>query len=388
MYPVAHEAWVVVLSILVAIQGSYVALGLTLKVASSEGLRRRLDLAAAAFTFAVSIWSMHFIGVLALRLPFRLDYLVLPTLLSFLVCVFVVGLAVLVASHAHVSRFAVPMAGVMMGIGIATMHYIGMLALRHSALMHHTPAYVVASFVVAIVASYLSLRFAFAPRRVLPAALAAVLAGLAISGMHYVAMAGLTVAPCGPHAGTPDAALSPNLLAVIVTIVAFAVSVIFLLTLVPDHGPVPLVAAPPLEPVAAPAVPRLSQPPVALGPLGGAGAQPRRPARTLPVEREGATHFLPVETIVMVQADTHYTSVFDGQSRSFCPLSIGEVESRLDPARFLRVHRSYIVAIDRIAGLRRNGDGGTVLFDTKEPVAVPVSRARYATLKARVSARV
>ncbi len=71
------------------------------------------------------------------------------------------------------------------------------------------------------------------------------------------------------------------------------------------------------------------------------------------MERERATHYVPVEAIVMVQADTHYTTVFDGQTRSFCPLSIGEVESRLDPARFLRVHRSYIVAIDHIASLRR-----------------------------------
>ena len=82
MYGVTHEPWIVVLSILVAIQGSYVALGLTLKVSRSEGIPRRLNLAAAAFTFAISIWSMHFIGILALRLPFQLDYLVLPTLLS------------------------------------------------------------------------------------------------------------------------------------------------------------------------------------------------------------------------------------------------------------------------------------------------------------------
>ena len=390
MYPVAHEPWVVALSILVAIQGSYVALGLTLKVAASEGLRRRLNLAAAAFTFAISIWSMHFVGMLAMRLPFPLDYLVLPTLLSFLVCVFVVGVAVFVASHAPVSRAAVPLAGVIMGIGIAAMHYIGMFALHHSALMQHDPAYVAASFAVAIVASAAGLRFAFAPRRRLPVALAAVLFGLAISGMHYVAMAGLRLAPFGAHAGGPDAALSPDLLAVIVTIVAFAVSAVFLLALVPDHGPVPS-ATPAPEPLpelppepARPVVPTL-----AVGPLGGAGAvRPFRPARALPVERDGATHYVPVEAIVLVRADTHYTTVFDGQTRGFCSLSIGEVEQRLDPARFLRVHRSYIVAIDRIARLRRSGDGGTALFDTPEPLSVPVSRGRYPSLKARVAARV
>ena len=384
MYAVGHEAWIVALSILVAVQGSYVALGLTLKVARSEGTPRRLNLAAAALTFAVSIWSMHFVGILALRVPFRLDYLVLPTLLSFVVCVFVVGIAVFVASHAAVSRFAVPLAAVIMGIGIATMHYIGMLALHHSALMQHDPAYVAASFLVAIVASALGLHFAFAPRPLVPAAVAAVLVGLAISGMHYVAMAGLTLTPFGDHAGQPGAALSPDLLAVIVTIVAFSVSAVFLLTLVPDHGPRPAAELPRVPVQTEPPRPA---PPLGVGPLGGAGGvPPRRPARALPVERDGAVHYVPVEAIVMVQANTHYTSVFDGQSRSFCSLSIGEVEARLDPSRFLRVHRSYIVAIDHIASLRRSGDGGTAQLDTPDAVSVPVSRGRFPTLKRRVAA--
>ncbi len=381
MYGVTHEPWIVVLSILVAIQGSYVALGLTLKVAHSEGMPRRLNLAAAAFTFAISIWSMHFIGILAVRLPFQHDYLVLPTLLSFLVCVFVVGVAVFIASHAPVSRFSVPLAGVVMGLGIATMHYIGMLALHHSALMHHDPAHVAASFGVAVIVSALGLRFAFTPRQTnrqgLPVALAAVLFGLAISGMHYIAMAGLTLAPFGDAAGEQAAALSPDLLAVIVTVVAFAVSGVFLLTLVPDRGPL----------LADAGTPRPA-PLLAVAPLGGAGSvQPRRPARALPVERDRATHYIAAESIVMVQANAHYTSVFDGQTHSFCSLSIGEVESRLDPARFLRVHRSYIVAVDRISSLRRNGDGGTAQFDTPDAVSVPVSRGRFATLKARVAAR-
>jgi NO-binding membrane sensor protein with MHYT domain len=378
VYPVAHEPWVVALSILVAIQGSYVALGLTLKVAASEGARRRMNLAAAALTFAISIWSMHFVGILAVRLPFALDYLLLPTLLSFLVCVFVVGMAVFVASHAAVSRLAVPAAGVVMGIGIAAMHYIGMAALHHSALMQHEIYHVIASFAVAIVVSGLGLRFAFAPRRRLPVAVAAVLFGLAISGMHYVAMAGLTLAPFEVHASEPDAALSPDLLAVIVTIVAFSVSAVFLLTLVPDHGPVATTTS------AATAAPPVADPPVVSVPPPA----PHRLARALPVERDGATHYVPVENIVLVQADAHYSSVFDGRTRGFCSMPIGEVEARLDPERFLRVHRSYIVAVDRIAGLRRSGDGGVVLFDTPVPVEVPVSRGRYAGLKAQLKARV
>ena len=96
--PVTHEPWLVALSLIVAIQGAYVGLSLAVQVGESAGLRRRLLLAGAALSLAVAIWSMHFVGMLAARLPFPVDYLVLPTLLSFLVCVIVVGAAVFAVS--------------------------------------------------------------------------------------------------------------------------------------------------------------------------------------------------------------------------------------------------------------------------------------------------
>src|SRR5512138_3573300 len=95
---VTHEPWLVALSLIVAIQGAYVGLSLAVQVGGSSGLRRRLLLAGAALSLAVAVWSMHFVGMLAARLPFPVDYLVFPTLLSFLVCVLVVGAAVFAVS--------------------------------------------------------------------------------------------------------------------------------------------------------------------------------------------------------------------------------------------------------------------------------------------------
>jgi len=66
---VNHEAWIVALSVLVAIQGAYVGLNLALELPGSTGGRRRLLLAGAALTLAVAIWSMHFLGMLAVRSP-------------------------------------------------------------------------------------------------------------------------------------------------------------------------------------------------------------------------------------------------------------------------------------------------------------------------------
>ena len=120
-------------------------------------------------------------------------------------------------------------------------------------------------------------------------------------------------------------------------------------------------------------------------PLGGAGAPPRKFARQLPIERDGGTHFVAVDQIVAVHANAHYTYVFDGGDKLFCPLSIGEVESRLDGGRFVRVHRSHIVNIDRVIGYKRSGDSELVEMAAGHHYLVPVSRTRVASLKSRVA---
>ena len=81
--PVTYETWLVLLSIVMAIQGAYVGLSLAVQIGDATGMRRRLLLAGATVSLAVAIWTMHFVGMLAVRLPFQVDYLVLPTLLSF-----------------------------------------------------------------------------------------------------------------------------------------------------------------------------------------------------------------------------------------------------------------------------------------------------------------
>src|SRR5581483_11878994 len=135
--PVTHEPWLVALSLVVAIQGAYVGLTLAVQVGEAVGLRRRLLLAAAAISLAVAIWAMHFVGMLAARLPFPVDYLVFPTLLSFLVCVLVVGAAVFAVTAGPLTAVRLIAAAAFMGGGIASMHYIGMAALHASAHMEH-----------------------------------------------------------------------------------------------------------------------------------------------------------------------------------------------------------------------------------------------------------
>jgi diguanylate cyclase len=397
--PVTYEAWLVLLSIVMAIQGAYVALSLSLQIAGATGTRRRLLLAGATVSFAVAIWTMHFVGMLAVRLPFQADYLVLPTLLSFLVCAIVVGGAVYATSSGPLTLLRLTLSSCLMGGGIFAMHYLGMSALDASTHMIHNPIYVAASMAIAIAASGLALWLATGRAWRAPLILSAAAFGMAISGMHYTAMTGVTLYPFVTAASAAPA-LSTDLLAIIVAVVAFCVSGIFFLLLLPDSARVeqqglavatagPAAQAGDGAVGALPAAGSETAASVELGrggygPLGGAGS-PRRFARHLPIERDGKTHFLAVEQVVAVHANAHYTYIFDGNDKLFCPLAIGDVESRLDDRHFVRVHRSHIVNITRVVGYRRSGDNELVEMAGATPSLVPVSRSRIGSLKSRVA---
>jgi diguanylate cyclase len=405
--PVTYEAWLVLLSIVMAIQGAYVGLSLAVQVGTAAGMRRRLLLAGAALSLAVGIWTMHFVGMLAARMPFQVDYLVFPTLLSFLVCVIVVGAAVYATSSGPLTMLRLTLSACLMGGGIFTMHYIGMSALSESAYMVHDRYFVAASMAIAIAASGLALWLAAGRGGRPPLVFSAIAFGFAVSGMHYTAMEGLTLLPF-PSASAGAPALSTDLLAIIVAIVAFCLSGIFLLFLVPDPDRAPStyaargaieVTREPVEEVAETPASTMAQSTVHNGngaqpefgrgtyaPLGGMGGPPRRFARHLPIERDGSTQFLSVDDVVAIHANSHYTFVFNGTDKLFCPLAIGEVESRLDNSRFVRIHRSHIVNIERVIGYKRSGDHEMVEMDAVRDYAVPISRSRVTSLKTRVAA--
>lgn len=387
-----HNPWLVLLSLLVAIQGAYVGLSLARELTRRPD-HRRLLLAGAAASLATAIWAMHFVGMLAARLPLPINYLVLPTLLSVLVSALFVGVAIYLASSSPASWKVRTVAAVIMGSGIVAMHFTGMLALHGKAMLHHAPAFVVASWIVGVSASGLAIRFAFTDRGRTPLVLASVALGLAISGMHYTAMAGMTLHSMTDDSFEDSMALTPDALAVVVALVAFGLSAVFLLTLVPDH---------PLIGTAGDFKTTILKAPEPMALAGGFGAgvfdepehSPPLPkvavavaATVLPVQQHGAVRYLPVGQVYAVKADAHYTWVFDGRDSYFCGLSIAEVEARLNPERFVRVHRSHLAALDRIASLRKSGDGGTALLESTTPYTMPVSRRQMPKIRAALDAR-
>lgn len=414
----AHNPWLVALSLLIAAQGSYVSLLLADQVDRSEGVRRRLALAAAAVTLAVSIWSMHFVGMLAAQFPVGVDFLVLPTLVSFLICVLMVGAGVLIVHTSHPRPLRIAGGALAMGAGVMAMHYVGMSAIDMPGHMHHAPRYVLAAGLVAVAASALALWQIERPFVSASRMASAVLLGLAISGMHYTAMAGMSVmADHGaPLAAAVTPSLSHDLMAMIVAVVSFLISGGFLLSLMPEREPAPTEAAigfasprpgdrehpraRSAAPAADAALPQLQTPALA-GQIGAveadmtgfeearpaaANGASRRFAREIEVEKDGHRRALPVAEIVFVRANARYTYISDGAHEFFCQHTIGEVDGLLDPAAFMRVHRSYIVALAHIEAVRRVGDAGAAEIDAVLQRSIPVARARFSTLKQRVSA--
>jgi diguanylate cyclase len=393
-----HDPYLVALSVVIAILGGYTGFGLTARIRGTPDAGHRVLLAGAAFFLAIGIWTMHFVGMLAAPLPADTVYLVLPTIISFLICALVVGISLFFVSTGEPSLLRVVSSAVLLGLGIASMHYVGMDGLSGDFAMAHDGTMVVLSVGIAIVTAYGGLRAFLARQGGVQLALSAVAFGVAVSGMHYTAMAGMhMVAPSkGSHHHIEGLAASSQMLSLVVALLCFVIAAGFLLSLVPDPrkktaASVDMVAAVPGAAMRAADVPSAdaSSAPTSSRlrptPLGGIGQPPRAaPAPKLPVEGVDGTHFIDTADVRSVRADAHYTKVHDGTRERMCPWSISEAEAQLDPGLFVRVHRSHIVAMAHITFVRKEGDGAIVELDGPSPHRVPVSRAKIAEVKARL----
>ncbi len=183
-----YNPYLVALSILVASFASYTALDLGGHVAAARGLARRAWLVAAAIIMGAGIWSMHFIGMLAFVVPMPMSYDIGLTTLSLVVAIVVTGGAFYVISRQGASPLRLVLSGIFMGLGIVAMHYIGMAAMRGHAELGYDWLFVALSVVIAIGASTAALWLAFQTTDLRQKLMAALVMGVAISGMHYTGM--------------------------------------------------------------------------------------------------------------------------------------------------------------------------------------------------------
>ncbi|MEK0266573.1 EAL domain-containing protein [Stenotrophomonas rhizophila] len=184
----------VVFSLLVAILASYTALDMAGRLASTQGRVARWWLAGGATAMGLGVWSMHFIGMLAFHLPIPVGYDLAITLYSLAVSVGASAYALWLVSRAELPWSRLCAGAVLMGLGIATMHYLGMSALQMQPGIDYNPAWFAASILIAIGAAGAALWIAFRlrleqRRPFLLRGLASLVMGLAIVGMHYTGMA-------------------------------------------------------------------------------------------------------------------------------------------------------------------------------------------------------
>ena len=190
----SYHPLLVLISVIVAVLTSYTALQLASAVFNTSGTAARKWLGCGSVAMGGGIWAMHFIGMLAFSLPVELSYQVLATVLS-------LGLAILASAVALgiVCRPALATrhffgGGLVMGAGIAAMHYTGMAAINIHPSIRYDPVWLIVSMVVAVLASTSALCVAFHLKRPLPHVwmlrfAASIFLGFGIAAMHYTGMA-------------------------------------------------------------------------------------------------------------------------------------------------------------------------------------------------------
>lgn len=228
-----YNPWLVAISLLVAVMASYTALAMAGRTITAPGKAAawwwRLG---GGFAMGLGIWSMHFIGMLAFDLPIPLGYDLPITLLSLALAIASSVFALWLVSLRTLPHPRLAGGALLMGTGIAGMHYVGMAAMRMQPCIDYDPGWLLLSLMVAVAASWTTLYVAFRLRgqrtRIGDRLAAAGLLGLAIVGMHYTGMAAARFPEgsiCGAAVGD---GLQSEWLAMLVVVLSVAILAVVL----------------------------------------------------------------------------------------------------------------------------------------------------------------
>ncbi|MDJ0628957.1 MAG: MHYT domain-containing protein [Rhodobacter sp.] len=360
----SHNPWLVAASIAVSLMAGFTGFSLTRGASEFEPARRKVVVVMAAIALGGGIWSMHFVAMLGLQMPVLYFYDALVTLISALIAILMVGLALLVLHFLPRTDLSLFAAGAIIGLGIVIMHFVGMLGMRLCRPVN-SPADYAVSATVAILLSALAIRVAYTARDNRNILLGTVCFGVAVATVHFFAIAqtGFVKADATSAVGST---LSNQTLALGVTVAAFLICGGFLLTAVTFFEKTRSSEQGQPDDMAPPTAGQVNAP-VAAG---------------IPFERDGRTHFADRAQVAAVRAEGHYTLLYVGDEKLFCPWSITEADQRLTPSGFVRVHRSYLVNPAHVSSFERLKDNGVLYFESVLAVTkVPVSRSRLATVR-------
>ena len=366
-----YDMVLVIASVAVSVMASFTGLILTRGIQALPSAQRKLMIVMASLALGGGIWSMHFVAMLAMRLPVPIAYDAGYTLGSALIAVLMTGTGLLIMHFSGRTPPSIAAAGAIMGNGIVAMHYVGMSGIR-GCIPTFQPTGVILAIAGATAMGILALYICYSKRTNARIFTGAMVFGLSVVVVHFVAMGWTGFRVGGDTVGVTPI-INHGILALLVMLSAFVICGMFLLTaanvVLPgdtDAKPDPIATDhaenPALEPAPAPTAAAFDPPPAP-------------DTARLPYEQDKRIHFIPARDVVAVRAEGHYSIIYSEDERLFCPLSISEVEKRLDGQGFMRTHRSYLVNIGRVSAFERAKDNGRCLFDDVTSLkSAPVSR--------------
>ncbi|WP_321397009.1 MHYT domain-containing protein [Emcibacter sp.] len=432
---VHYDFLLVVLSVCAAMLGTYTAIIILAKARATRHISYKTRVACGSLALGVGIWSMHFIGLLAIQLPIPASYAFLPTLMSSLVAVVLTGLALYAATSGVLNHYGRLVGAVLMGLGISAMHYVGMDALRIVCRVTYSNIGIISAFAISVGVSWVALRVltssAMKGRNHI---VASIILGIGISAMHYVAMFGTRFDYLDSSINIVPSAIDNTYLAGIIALVTFLLLDAFLLLSLPNatdstyrrkkrlgfelayslsdtwrkelstdsvkvsfNGPdvSPQTKFSPLN-ISTELTP--DQPASNLyhlfgstngTPAAGTGGdkQNHDPLQTeddssIQISRNGEVRFIKSSSILYISASGHYTQIGHlneqgSLEENFCDRRLSSLEDVLDQHGFIKVHRSHLVNLDRVVGYKRHGETGEVIFSTNAAKRIPISRKHF-----------
>lgn len=363
---VGYNPWLVAMSLVIALVAGATGLTLTKDLSKKSVTQRKLAVALASVALGGGIWSMHFLAMLGLRMPILFYYDAAITLVSALIAILMVALALVLLHFTRRNTRIIVAAGAIVGLGILAMHYVGMAGMQLCQPVY-TPLGVAASSVLAIGLCILAFSVAYQTRTARNIAFGTLCFGCAVVSVHFLAMAGTNFVAL-PETHELGPLISNETLALGVILSSFVIFGTFLWVgstyLIPSQHEAHVADAAPVFDSG----------------LAGDVANPKPRASSefvsIPCERDGNKVFVSAADVAFVRADGHYSQVYTRTDRYFCVWPITKAATRLLPAGYMQVHRSYLVNPMMVAAFERSKDKGRLTFAGSNLPPVPVSRSR------------
>ena len=204
----SYQMGLVVLSYAIAVLGSFVALTAARRIRGSQGRIQWMNvLTAGAALGGIGVWSMHFTGMLALKLGMGSGYSLAETLISLVAAIAATSGALAFVGQRPDSGARLLGAGALLGLGVAVMHYLGMVGMRFPGFIAWDWSVVALSVAIAVAAATAALWLAFRTRAFSARILASAVMGVAVCAMHYTGMAAadfICTSPADQRFATPQ----------------------------------------------------------------------------------------------------------------------------------------------------------------------------------------